>query len=40
MMLPPQERAGVHNAADPAGVERVLQRDPAAPTDTRRGEGG
>jgi 3-hydroxyisobutyrate dehydrogenase-like beta-hydroxyacid dehydrogenase len=40
VLLLPQERAGVRIAVDPAGIEDVLRRDPAAPTDTRRGEGG
>jgi 3-hydroxyisobutyrate dehydrogenase len=38
VMLLPQERAGVHVAGDPARIEAVLDRDPPAPTDTRRGK--
>jgi 3-hydroxyisobutyrate dehydrogenase-like beta-hydroxyacid dehydrogenase len=37
VMLLPQERAGVHIAVDPAGIDEVFTQDPAAPTDTRRG---
>jgi len=36
-MLLPQERAGVRIAEDKARIQAVLDRDPAAPTDTRRG---
>ena len=39
VMLLPQERVGVHIAVDPAGIDEVLRRDPAAPTDTKRGTG-
>ncbi len=39
VMLLPQERAGVSIAVDPAGVDEVMRRDPAAPTDTKRGAG-
>lgn len=38
VMLLPQERVGVKIAVDPSGIKDVLQRDPAAPTDTRYGE--
>jgi 3-hydroxyisobutyrate dehydrogenase-like beta-hydroxyacid dehydrogenase len=37
VMLLPQERAGVRIAEDRARIEAVLQADPPAPTDTRRG---
>jgi 3-hydroxyisobutyrate dehydrogenase-like beta-hydroxyacid dehydrogenase len=37
VMLLPQERAGVEIAADQARVRAVIDADPAAPTDTRRG---
>lgn len=36
-MLLPQERAGVRIAEDKARIQAVLDKDPAAPTDTRRG---
>jgi 3-hydroxyisobutyrate dehydrogenase len=39
VMLLPQERAGVQIAADPEEVRKVLEQDPAAPTDTRFGGG-
>jgi 3-hydroxyisobutyrate dehydrogenase len=39
VMLLPQERVGVKIAVDPSGIQEVLRRDPAAPTDTRYGEG-
>lgn len=35
--LLPQERAGISIAADPVAIRAVLERDPAAPTDTRHG---
>lgn len=37
VMLLPQERVGAHIAVDPADIDEVMRRDPAAPTDTRRG---
>jgi len=37
VMLLPQERAGVRIAEDKARIALVLQDDPPAPTDTRRG---
>jgi len=37
VMVLPQERAGVSISADPADIRRVLEQDPAAPTDTRHG---
>lgn len=37
VMLLPQERAGVHIAEDKSRVDAVLDADPPAPTDTRRG---
>jgi len=39
VMLLPQERAGVAIKVDKARIEDVLQNDPPAPTDTRRGSG-
>jgi len=39
VMLLPQERAGVHIQEDPARIRAVLDKDPPAPTDTRRGSG-
>ena len=38
VMLLPQERAGVHIHADPERIQAVLDKDPPAPTDTRRGK--
>ena len=38
VMLLPQERAGVRIAEDPARIQAVLDKDPPAPTDTRRGD--
>ena len=38
VMLLPQERIGVHIEEDPARIQAVLDRDPPAPTDTRRGK--
>ncbi len=38
VMLLPQERAGVHIQEDKARIQAVLDRDPPAPTDTRRGK--
>ena len=38
VMLLAQERAGVHIQEDPARIAAVLDRDPPAPTDTRRGQ--
>jgi 3-hydroxyisobutyrate dehydrogenase-like beta-hydroxyacid dehydrogenase len=38
VMLLPQERVGVQIAEDPERIQAVLDRDPAAPTDTRRGK--
>lgn len=35
--LLPQERAGINIAVDPSAIKDVLERDPAAPTDTRYG---
>lgn len=40
VMLLPQERAGVSIKVDPERIEDIMRRDPAAPTDTKRGEGG
>ena len=37
VMLLPQERAGVEIAGDPQQIQAVLDSDPPAPTDTRRG---
>jgi len=37
VMLLPQERAGVHIAEDKAHIAAVLEDDPPAPSDTRRG---
>ncbi|MFM1987899.1 MAG: hypothetical protein RJA99_856 [Pseudomonadota bacterium] len=39
VMRLPQERAGVRIEADPAAIERVLDRDPVAPSDSKRGAG-
>jgi 3-hydroxyisobutyrate dehydrogenase-like beta-hydroxyacid dehydrogenase len=33
----PQERAGVAIKVDPATIQEILERDPTAPTDTKRG---
>ena len=38
VMLLPQERAGVRIAEDPSRIQAVLDNDPPAPTDTRRGK--
>ena len=38
VVLLPQERAGVHIHEDPARIEAALDKDPPAPTDTRRGK--
>jgi 3-hydroxyisobutyrate dehydrogenase-like beta-hydroxyacid dehydrogenase len=38
VMLLPQERAGVCIQGDPERIHAVLDRDPPAPTDTRRGQ--
>lgn len=38
VMLLPQERAGVHIQADKSRIQAVLDKDPPAPTDTRRGK--
>ena len=38
VMLLPQERAGVQIQGDPAEIKAVLDADPPAPTDTRRGK--
>jgi len=38
VMLLPQERAGVRIAEDKARIDAVLERDPPAPSDTRRGK--
>jgi len=38
VMLLPQERAGVRIAEDKARIDAVLENDPPAPTDTRRGK--
>jgi len=40
VMLLPQERAGVHIAADPQAIQAVLQRDPPAPGDAKHGRQG
>lgn len=37
VMLLPQERVGVSIKVSPDAVDEVLRRDPAAPTDTKRG---
>jgi 3-hydroxyisobutyrate dehydrogenase-like beta-hydroxyacid dehydrogenase len=39
VMLLPQERAGVAIQVDPADIEAVLQRDPPAHSDSKRGNG-
>jgi len=39
VMLLPQERIGVEIQADPEAIERVLERDPVAPSDSKRGSG-
>jgi 3-hydroxyisobutyrate dehydrogenase-like beta-hydroxyacid dehydrogenase len=39
VMLLPQERVGIQIKVDPEAIRGVLLRDPAAPTDTRYGEG-
>lgn len=39
VMLLPQERVGVAIKVDPKDIQEVLRRDPAAPTDTRYGDG-
>jgi 3-hydroxyisobutyrate dehydrogenase-like beta-hydroxyacid dehydrogenase len=38
VMLLPQERADVHIQEDPVRIQAVLNEDPPAPTDTRRGK--
>jgi hypothetical protein len=38
-MLLPQERAGVSIKVDRERIEEILRKDPAAPTDTKRGKG-
>lgn len=38
VLLLAQERAGVRIAEDPTRIAAVLERDPPAPTDTRRGK--
>jgi 3-hydroxyisobutyrate dehydrogenase len=38
VMLLPQQRAGVRVQEDPARIQAVLDKDPPAPTDTRRGK--
>jgi 3-hydroxyisobutyrate dehydrogenase len=38
VMLLAQERVGVHLQEDKARIQAVLDRDPPAPTDTRRGK--
>ena len=37
VMLLPQERVGVSIQEDPAAIEEILRRDPAAPSDSKRG---
>jgi 3-hydroxyisobutyrate dehydrogenase len=37
--LLPQERVGVSIRVDPAAIEDALRDDPAAPSDTKRGDG-
>jgi 3-hydroxyisobutyrate dehydrogenase-like beta-hydroxyacid dehydrogenase len=39
VMLLPQERAGISIKVDKQRIEQVLQNDPPAPTDTKRGGG-
>jgi 3-hydroxyisobutyrate dehydrogenase-like beta-hydroxyacid dehydrogenase len=39
VMLLPQERAGISIKVDKQRIEQVLQKDPPAPTDTKRGRG-
>jgi 3-hydroxyisobutyrate dehydrogenase-like beta-hydroxyacid dehydrogenase len=39
VMLLPQERAGISIKVDKQEIEKVLQKDPPAPTDTKRGRG-
>jgi 3-hydroxyisobutyrate dehydrogenase-like beta-hydroxyacid dehydrogenase len=39
VMLLPQERAGVSIKVDRERIEEILRKDPAAPTDTKRGKG-
>ena len=39
VMLLPQERVGVSIKVDPAALQKVLDEDPAAPTDVKHGEG-
>jgi 3-hydroxyisobutyrate dehydrogenase-like beta-hydroxyacid dehydrogenase len=39
VMLLPQERAGVAIKVSPEAVDAVMERDPPAPTDTKRGGG-
>ena len=38
VMLLPQERVGIHIQEDPSRIQAVLDADPPAPTDTRRGK--
>ena len=38
VMLLPQQRAGVHIQEAPERIQAVLDKDPPAPTDTRRGK--
>ena len=39
VMLLPQERAGVSIAVSQDAIRDVMRRDPAAPSDTRYGDG-
>ena len=39
VMLLPQERVGVEVAVDPERIQEVLRSDPAAPSDSKYGEG-
>lgn len=39
VMLLPQERVGVTVREEPQAIEAVLRRDPAAPSDSKRGTG-
>ena len=39
VMLLPQERAGVEVAVDPKDIQAVLDRDPPAQSDAKRGDG-
>ncbi len=39
VMLLPQERVGISIKVDPADIQDVLRRDPAAPSDAKHGSG-